>query len=217
MPMRKLTKLFVNNEDKSEEILNALYLHPLNEEVKSRCSSNFLIQLYAGVLTRTEDPFRIIHEICVLEGVIDVTQSMTKEPTMFTRKPELKSLWHKHYFGCAISVMAINLKNALHNYGIPYLDNLLAESKRAGQEHYLNEKEINHIVHEVVNSHFERRLRDKELTGHWIIYAKYNDKNYYLCLGKHTDDEKLIRKNIDKLCVPDFPFLNDILEPLPFQ
>jgi predicted RNA-binding Zn-ribbon protein involved in translation (DUF1610 family) len=58
-------------------------------------------------------------------------------------------------------------------------------------------------------SMYEFRARRKQMTGEWIVYQKYEGKNYYLTLGLHADDGttynhvKLARKF-------DFPFLPDV-------
>ncbi|MCO7255257.1 hypothetical protein KSI86_13925 [Dickeya oryzae] len=70
------------------------------------------------------------------------------------------------------------------------------------------------LAHEAVVENYLRRSQEKKLTGHWIIYAIYKGENYYLSLAKHTDDESEIRTQIDAICVPEFPFLNDILTPV---
>ena len=48
------------------------------------------------------------------------------------------------------------------------------------------------------------------MTGEWIIFAKYNEKNYYLSLGDHTSDDMILRKMIDEWCIEEFPFILDI-------
>jgi hypothetical protein len=55
-----------------------------------------------------------------------------------------------------------------------------------------------------------RRASTATLTGEWIVYAVHEGRNFFLCLGRHGDDEA-IRAKIDTICRTEFPFLSDLL------
>jgi hypothetical protein len=49
------------------------------------------------------------------------------------------------------------------------------------------------------------------MTGEWLVYAIHEGQNYYLCLGTHKSGDDALRQQIDLICVPEFPFLKEIL------
>lgn len=213
--MPRINKILSGEQDITDEVLDTILVTGINPDILDRFSSLLVTQIHAYCISRYEDPFRICHEILSLEGMLTHGCSNTKPPTMFSRKPYLRGLWHKHYMGVGVPVLAQNLQNSLQKYRIPYLDDLLEESKRTGVVHYLSEDDAKKIAHQVVHEHFNKRTANKEVTGHWIIYAQYGNKNYYLCLARHTDDEAEIRKQIESKCYEEFPFLEKILEKIP--
>lgn len=213
--MSRINRIMNADQDITEEVLGVISITGITPDILDRFSSLLVIQIYAAFMSRTEDPFRICHEILCLEGKSLRGESHTKPPTMFNRKPYLKGLWHKHYQGVGVPSMAQNLRNSLKKYGIPYIEEKLEESKRTGVTHYLTEEDAKKIAHQVVTEHYTRRSLDKEMTGHWIIYTTIQEKNYYLSLGKHTDDEAELRNMIEKSCSDEFPFLSSVLEKLP--
>lgn len=48
-------------------------------------------------------------------------------------------------------------------------------------------------------------MENKALTGEWIVYAKHEGKNYYLCLGKPHENNTY--EKIKMVIKYDFPFL----------
>ncbi|UGA39274.1 hypothetical protein JOS77_06820 [Chromobacterium haemolyticum] len=144
-------------------------------------------------------------EIEVLETASG--ESRTKPATKFNG-PFLKGLFHKHHMEDGLPSLSQNLLNALKTYGLPDFERLSIEAEKEGRVVSLDD--INAIVNEAVLINYQRRANDQQLTGEWIIFAQHKGENYYLCLGKHGQDEK-IRSEIDALCVLEFPFLNEIL------
>jgi hypothetical protein len=71
------------------------------------------------------------------------------------------------------------------------------------------------MAHDLVTGAMMRRKAAGALTGEWIVYAVHERRNYYLALWRHADGDEMLRRNIERLCVPQFPFLKDILPPLP--
>lgn len=213
--MPRINKIMSGEQDITEEVLGIIAVTGITPDIVDRFSSLLIMQIYTSYVTRTEDPFNICHEILCLEEGPSNCSSNTKPQAMFNRKPFLRGLWHKHYRGVGIPTFAQNLRMSLHTYGIPYLDELLEKSERTGETHYLTEEDAKKISHQVVMEHYMRRSAEKKMTGHWIIYAIHEGKNYYLCLGQHTDDEAHLRTQIDMVCKADFQFLESILEKLP--
>ncbi|MBB1525186.1 hypothetical protein [Pectobacterium carotovorum] len=207
-------KIMINDEDKTQDIKEILMRLGISEDMIIRFSSVITIQIYSAFVSRSDNIYRIGEEILGLEGLSRRGKSSTKPATMFSRKPYLRGLWHKHYQGSTIADLARNLQNALKSYSIPWLEEMVKEAKLAGEEREFSVEDVNRIAHEAVIVNYDRRSQENKLTGHWIIYAIHEGKNYYLMLARHTDDESRIRKIIDDICIQEYPFLNSILVPI---
>lgn len=206
---------FMNgDEDKTEEIINAMYQIGLNEDTLRRMSGLMIVQLYASFISGRENPFSVADEISHLEGNSLRGESRTKPAAMFSRKPFLRGLWHKHYHCSGIDVMARNLLIALNNYGLPQLEAKVEEAMNSGEERYFTAEDAAMVAHDVVTGNWERRASEQKITGHWIIYAIHEGKNFYLSLGRHTDDEADLRRQIETICAHQFPFLTETLCPV---
>ncbi|PKV10806.1 hypothetical protein CVO74_19550 [Xanthomonas prunicola] len=96
-------------------------------------------------------------------------------------------------------------------FGIPSFKKKIADAAASGEERYVTEADIEEFAHDIVVFNFERLRVDSSLTGEWLIFAKYNEENYYLSLGKHDTGDELIRSQIDVFCLCEFPFLESIL------
>ncbi|MBQ4770165.1 hypothetical protein [Pectobacterium versatile] len=207
-------KIIINDEDKTQDIKEILLRSGISEDMIIRFSIVIIMQMYSAFVSRTDNIYRIGEEILGLEGLSHRGESSTKSAAMFSRKPYLRGLWHKHYQGSAIADLAMNLQNALKTYSIPWLEEMVKEVRLAGEEREFSVEDINRIAHEAVIVNYDRRSQENKLTGHWIIYAIHEGKNYYLMLARHTDDESRIRQIIDDICIQEYPFLNSILVPL---
>jgi hypothetical protein len=50
--------------------------------------------------------------------------------------------------------------------------------------------------------------------GEWIVYARDDGANYYLCLGLHDSGDDYLRSQIDAICCQEFPFLTALLSTI---
>lgn len=211
--MRK-HQIFMEGQDITDIVVESALNFGINKEFIDRLSTMILIQIYIAYNSRTDNVFHITNEILKLEGLSPRGRSHTKKATMFNRKPYLRGLWHKHYLGSNIADMAINLKAALNNYGLPKLNEKINELSSKGILKDFLPEDAGRIAHEVVIDNYFKRSQDSKLTGHWIIYAVHEGKNHYLTLARHTDDEAKIREKIEEICAIEFPFLKEILHPI---
>lgn len=179
----------------------------LETAVSDRYSSLFLINLFTLTQAEKIDPIKIVRQIQSLENLKPATG--LKPATIFKRHP-LKGLWHQHYHKDGLQSYALNLKNGLDKYGIPYIEDKIKKSELTGEDFYLTEADIAEIARDVTRN-YERRQSDSALTGEWIIFAKYQEQNYYLCLAEHSSGDQYIRQQIDSICAKEFPFLSQIL------
>lgn len=212
--MSRYKKIMIGDVDKKDEILGICLNLGIPEEILERFSIIIIMQIYTMYMSRTGNLFRISDEILNLEGLSRRGESNTKPATMFERKPYLRGLWHKHYMGSSVSDIARNLINALRNYGLPNLEADVKKVVDSCEERYFTHEDAGRVAHEAVVDNFLRRSQEQKLTGHWIIYAIHEGKNFYLSLGHHDSDEAEIRRHIDAAAILEFPFLSEILHPL---
>lgn len=208
--MVKPQELFINSVDRTTEIISFAEAIGLERAAAGRYSAYFLTELFCrGNLSCEVDPFMVMDEIRYLEGC--GRRTGTKEPSLFTRSV-LSGLWHKHHREIGIRSMAMNLQHALREHGIPSLEAMVKEAEESGEDRYITEDVVNQIAHDAVIGNYERRSDADRLTGEWIVFAKKEDKNYYLCLGKHGSGDAVTRQKIESVCVVEFPFLAEILK-----
>ena len=204
-------QLIIGGEDKTSEVREVVKSIGLDRFAPDRFSSFFAVQLYFQAVLGGISPERVMAEVEALEN--PESQSATKLPVRFNRLP-LKGLWHKHHLVHDLSSMATNLLNALNKQGLPKLAEKVREAEASGEERFFQVEDIAEIAREAVEENYERRYDAGEMTGEWIVYAIHEGRNYYLCLGAHQSGDEALRQQIDSTCVPEFPFLKDILASL---
>ena len=196
----------VHNGQKLEELSStdiAEYakFYGLDSLIPGRYSSLFIVNLITLEKGQGIDSHSIIEEIKCLEGIASTSQ--TKPPSQF-RGEFLKGLWHKHFFPALPSVFGYNITNHFGKNGIR---NLVEEVLDSAKSSTLTKEMINELSHRLVQVPLEDRAAENKLTGEWIVYAKEDDKNYYLCISPHSAEDKTIASNIQVACAPEFPFL----------
>jgi hypothetical protein len=128
----------------------------------------------------------------------------TAERIPFKKYP-LKGLGHVHH-GAYASKGYSAVKNCLDYW---YYKGIFKEGKNAELQALLDESE-----HDLGARMYQKAIFSKinnGLTGEWLIYKKYQGKNYYLCLAKHDEGDENIYKNKVLPCLNDFPELKDVL------
>jgi hypothetical protein len=209
--MERILKADTPEDAKLIEEINAFCRRiKLDDATNGRHSLVLLLDLYFGAVVRGSlDPFKVILEIQALEE--GANPSRTKPPALFTG-PLLGGLWHKHYLEIGVPSLAKNLRKGLNMYGMPAFERKIQAAKDANEERFLEKEDVAELVNEVVHGHYTRLAEESKLTGEWLVFAKHEGKNYYLCLGKHGDD-KSIRARIEAACFAEFPFLQHQLAP----
>ncbi|MBE3765304.1 hypothetical protein HJ200_17165 [Vibrio parahaemolyticus] len=130
-----------------------------------------------------------------------------KASTPFNRYP-LKGLWHKHYISARF--IPHNIYNAMQRGNLERIVREVYDPK-------ISPVATEEMGHELANRVVTETLRDKrrksKMTGEWIVFAKYQGKNYYLCMGTHKMKDIELRNKIDLVCVKEFPFLKGMMLP----
>lgn len=164
--------------------------------------------------------FQVLDELDHLEELCPT--SKTPLGTQFKRSP-LFPFWHKHFTSAQYLIRNIGLRWGLHDGGNKEFYNLI---EQLHAEHGHDPATFSKFVADkVVAGYFERaragkaaevievapgEKRPRGLTGEWIIYGKYDGKNYYLDVATHKEAEEnpqgLYERLRDQAGI-EFPFL----------
>ena len=178
-----------------------------DENIRGRCSERFLLDLYVYANTKGLNPSIIFEELRALECTL--TESRTKQETKFSRLP-LKGLWHKHFFSSHFIAKNMQIANSRGNIESVIekafekyegLDGTVENCKALARDISLGNYEL-----------FENRSERNQLTGEWIVFAKINDENYYMCIEFHETDDHIIYDKVIKACKESFEHLVPVIE-----
>jgi len=177
----------------------------LEHAAPGRCSRIFMFHIYCLHLVPAlpGDPIKIAAEVRGLEGNGDKFGTKPAEQFQY---PPLKGLWKKHYLVGGIPSMA---KNIALGFGKKrrVLRRIIRENHNPSTAHLPPEVISKNLANAVTNLYAER-TSDQRLTGEWIVFAKHEGKNYYLCLAKHSEDDASIFERV-QACADEFPFLRE--------
>ncbi|CDT62616.1 hypothetical protein VCR15J2_470051 [Vibrio coralliirubri] len=194
-------KRVVQIEIQKEELLKFEKISGIAYKIKGNYSTLFLADLMAfhrlfGV--GSDEVFMVLNDY--EKGKNDAG---IKAPTPF-KHSLLKGLHHIHF--TSSRYIAQNIKIGLGKNGLKNIINcaLDDETKSINQQ-------AKQISDQVVTGTLDRRKAKCKMTGEWVIYAKYNDELYYLCLARHNDTDQFIRNRIVQHCFEEFPFLKSQL------
>lgn len=173
---------------------------------KDRISRLLYIQLASAMKHRVINTFSVTDEIRALEKG---ARSLTANENQFKHSP-LKGLWKAHYFDPQFLMQ--NIKNELASKNRRRVAR--REAERSAGNNFSRDDMSAHLAHEMSFGAYDRRASRRKLTGEWIIFAKYYDKNYYLALSRHSNDQQTDREIHDFLlsaCREEFLWLVDQL------
>lgn len=178
-----------------------------DEGIRGRCSERFLLDLYVYANSAGLNPSMIFEELRALECT--VSESRTKQETKFSRLP-LKGLWHKHFFSSHFIAKNMQIANGRGN-----IESVIKKAfeKYEGLDRTVENckalaKDISLGNHDL----FENRSDRNQLTGEWIVFAKINSENYYMCIEFHETDDHIIYDKVIKACKENFEHLVPVIE-----
>ena len=195
------------HEVSTEELQSFADAIGLNGIAGGRCSTLFLFQLYACTcLTHAlGDTPKVLAEVKHLEGI---GGSRTKPAESFKRPP-LLGLKKKHYLVGGLASVALNT--------------LLGAGKKRREFRQIAKRHHNpataqmppaviakNIGDDVLNLYWKRSAA-QGLTGNWIVFTEYSEKNFYLCLAVHDEGDEAIASRIKGACWGEFPFLESLM------
>lgn len=170
------------------------------EYVDTYLNDGVITQLFLENFLKTPYP-QILDEINSLEFKNTLTK--TVKENMFTGKT-LKGLWKKHFYYGGIDCIAKNIQNEwlLNNNKFNKMG--FEKSRQYKEDDIENFNKA--VVEELMNTIKKRTLKS-QLTGEWIIFLKYNEKNYYLTLASHKEEDACVLARIKNSCFKQYPFL----------
>ena len=175
----------------------------LSRVAAGRCSWVFLMDVLLHEEIYGIEPWGIVEEVRSLECG-RVSARSTKPASLFEREPLCSlGLWKKHYFSARF--VAHNIKNQL---GRGKLRGLVNEILDPQNPRIIRKEMITKLAHAATVEQIEQREAAGELTGEWIIFAKHDGHNYYLCLATHASGDRTIYDRVTSTCFPQFPFLS---------
>jgi hypothetical protein len=173
----------------------------LSNVAPGRYSWLFVLNVYLYEQINGVDPGMILQETRNLESGVHPGRG-TKPATQFQKEP-LKGLWHQHFFSAHFVVQ--NIVNELAGGRLRALVEEVLEPKKSP---VITREMINELSHRATQEQLEKRDDDGRLTGEWIVFAKHDGQNYYLCLSTHTSGDQAIYDQIKSVCFLQFPFLD---------
>lgn len=185
----------------------------LSRVTSGRHSRLFLLGLYVQSMRyQSINPAWVIRELRSMEGQIPTTG--TKPATPFQRGV-LSGLWHQHYAEVTMPSLIRNIQNSWHAQGMPFFEEGIRKAASGEGPTHFTAADAPAIANDMVCGAMARRRAAGALTGEWIVYAVHEGRNHYLSLWRHDGDDMQLRQSIEAMCVPFFPFLRDLLTPLP--
>lgn len=153
----------------------------------------------------------ILDEIAYLEGIKKETRSLKAQNF---RGDYLKGLWKKHFYIPRLHI-AKNFANALK---LEQEDSkIIPEIFNATIKKYKLDETSSDKTKEKASDFMAKAsvacMENKKQSGDWIIFAKNNGINYYLCVVPHSNkspDDDIRIKELCKKCIDEFPFLASI-------
>lgn len=186
------------------------------EEIQNIKASIMEGRLYSdrvsfGLALRIFDVGRALREVGCIFDELDYLEGMaafskTKEAGQFRHHP-LDKLWHKHFYSPRHFVKNIGIHWGIDRDKTKKLDNLIREvtRKNGNDLDFLPAS----IAHRFVLDAYMKRASGNRLTGDWIIFGKYEGKNYYLDIAAHEegDNPDRLLEKLRKSSKSEFPFL----------
>ena len=181
----------------SETLTRWRDLYVSDDDLASRMSELLWVDLYVLSNEFGIAPPEVIASINDVEAG-ENTGLGVKPATQFGRPP-LKGFWHKHYFTAQFLVT-----NMLLELGSNGLEKMINEVFDNGEPRVTKEM-IKTLAHRVSHEPADNRAKSNKLTGEWIIFAKHDGKNYWLCTNTHNAGDQFIYDRISQNCTRDFP------------
>lgn len=168
-----------------------------------RVSTIFLAQSFLMQVNQVFSTFDLTQPIKVLEGLATPDGTGTEET--FKHKP-LQGLYKKHFTSPRFLVK--NLSNFAHSkLGRKHFQKLWNEALQASSNGIIDENFTKYIAHHMTIDPIQIKSESQSMTGEWVVFHKYEGKNYYLTLAVHDEGDQTIYERVVLACEFDhLPF-----------
>lgn len=180
------------------------FLHLEHAEI----SKLLLWQLYHFHSNRILSIYYILDEIRYLERITKTTKTKKEDKL---KGQYLRGLWHKHFYSDRFFYRNIINYLEMEKKTNSKLDKMIDEVFQSSESDYIADEIINLLAFRLTDEPFRNKILRGICTGEWIVFAKSNNRNYYLVLGQHNDDEN-IYKLIKRYCLVEYPDLKTVIE-----
>jgi len=170
----------------------------------SRISSIFIAQVMQMQEHRVINTLQMLDEVKSLEGFKSV--SSTQAASAFKKAP-LKGLMKKHFTDARFVAKNLGAYLGYEYGGNKNLDEIVEQAFARNKSGYLDEDFINFLAYETTIGAFQKRALDNKMSGEWIVFQKYNGKNYYLTMAAHDEGDENIYGRVCDAYDLDFEFL----------
>lgn len=186
----------------SEILNNFQYYNELSGCPEERTSYLLKAQLHKIEQSNELNVQPILDLIASIED--DEFDPSIKGPDEFKYEP-LKGLWKAHFFDSMFLLKNVQLNWAKEKK----IKNLIKTEMEKSKEKKIGKEFISRLAHKFVFGGLGERADKGKLTGEWLIFGKYEGKNYYLAVCRHTADEqdKEVYSSLKKYCGDEYPFL----------
>ena len=167
-------------------------------------STIFLGQIFNFHFSRSVSTFSILDEINHLEG--KGRASHTAKENQYKHDP-LKGLWKKHFTDARFISKNIDNHFGLSKGGNKKLDQVI--NRVCSNHTETTEAFADELSYELTINAYQSRVDKNRMTGEWIVFQKYEGKNYYLTLASHQEEDNEIYKRVCMTYDMNFPFLNE--------
>lgn len=208
----KVTIDKVNVIEVSEEKLNEAYQDIVErldvKLINGKCSQVLLNQLarhHCDIGERFGDSVEFYFSRNIIE-IIELLENDKYQARQFERANSLiKGLWKSHHNGRSqFYAYSKNIKQ----YWFKRNGDLKRDISGIIEKYPDN---LSAVMTEMQYQALHEKHKNNEMTGEWIVFAKYNDINYYLCLAVHegSGENDINTYNILAPCFDEFPELRD--------
>jgi hypothetical protein len=196
--------------DVSEEEVNSLLGSHCGLGVldKSRISNVLITQLAYYQKHRVFNSFSVTDVIQQLENVSPKNGAIKAEGS-FNHLP-LKGFMKAHFFDARFVLRNLINQSELASKKSKKFSNICSKVMQDEELNPSHHGWQGRLAHEITVVALEERASQNNITGEWIIFAKHNELNYYLCIAKHSatkEEDQLIFSFLASYCIKEYPFL----------
>ena len=166
----------------------------LNVSLKTGRCSDLLVnqitrhELYMG--EKVGNDIEVFFSKDIIDVVSDLEDGKYKSTNFIRPKSKLKGLW-KAYHNCRSNMKSNSLN--LFQYWFDKNNEYKQDISHLITQYKGNMK---FIINAMLHKATKEKIKNRNITGEWIVFCKHNDINYYLCLATHKERDDDIYERV---------------------